>query len=185
MNPQKILVSIMIFLIIFIIFLATILFQPPVITEKIRTLEQVIQLSTQKIDSLKSINATYKVELYLTNKNVTGELNFFRNTTTAMVILSPSIKDYEGYGIMPYPNRLIDFITENNRGEFFGEENDCYSTITEPVSETYKKLTGGDYLVIACFHKTIGYPSVFYASEVLNDNVIYSNIYVTNFTYSL
>ncbi len=186
MNTKFILTGVLVFLVVVIIVLALVLIKPPS-HARLMDFEYLMELTQEKRSSLKWINITYGVNLTLGFKNISGEMNFYRNKTNKVITFSSKLKDYEGYGIMLPPERLIRFINTSRRREYsghLGNRNEtCWSTITEPEGD-YRKFIDGKYLFITCFNKETGYPELVYASELNKGKTVYSKFFIKSITYS-
>ncbi len=186
MRTKLFLTSILVFLVLIIIALAISLIKPPT---RIRLMDfnYLMELTQEKRNSLKWVNITYGVNLTLGFKNISGEMNFYKNKTSKIITFSPQLKEYEEYGIMLPPERLIRFINTSRRREYsgyLGNRNEtCWSTITEPEGD-YKKFIDGKYLFITCFNKQTGYPELVYASELNDEKTVYSKFFIKSITYS-
>ncbi|MFA5406518.1 MAG: hypothetical protein WC307_04135 [Candidatus Nanoarchaeia archaeon] len=188
MSAQRLLIGVLLSLVAVAILLAVLLFQPPVIEAEL-TFDELIAFSDARMNLVKEALITYEVNLSLINNSISGELIYYKNSSVESVTLSPELIGYEGYALLISPNQLINFINNSARREYSGElENNglaCQSSITEPLSNDYKSLINGSYLFVTCFDKTIGYPSLYYNSELLGEDVVYSKIFIKNITYKL
>ncbi len=188
MRTQFILTGIIFILMIAIIALGIVLLQPPE-RKPVIDFDYVMSFTKAKRDSFKSVNITYGVNLSLVDRNISGSMIFFKNFTNEFVELSPELKSFTGYAILLPPDKLVRFINVSERREYSGflKSNDsyCWSTITEPLGEQYNRFLNGDLLFVTCFSNITGYPILVYAGELKDDNVVYSNIFIKNISYTI
>lgn len=152
------------------------------------TFEQVMELSQEKINQLSEITIKYEVNVSEEEKDVIGTAEYTRKGSLTSFKITPELKNYEGTALILNPDSVINFLTRNHRSEYSGElvENNrtCNSVIVQPNSTTrYKKIIDGDYIVIACMDKIIGYPTTIYSGEVNNERVIYSKLIITELSF--
>lgn len=186
-NTQLTLLSILLLLTGFIIYLAIMLLTPAPAAKEL-TFTDIIEFSNQKISTYSTVDLVYKINITMNDEVINGTMTFTRNGTQALTTLTPELERFSGYSILLSPESLINFIQTNNREEYSGDltynDTTCWSTISAPNGTAFKKVIGGDYLFVTCFDKTIGYPAVAYNSEILNDTLVYSQYTLINATLS-
>jgi hypothetical protein len=188
MKTQALLIGVIVVMGGVIVFLMVLLLQPPPPYQPI-TFEYLMNLTRDLRADLKTVNLTYIVNLSLQDKDVIGQMNFYKDDETTSFELSDELKEYEGCGLLLSPLSQVNFIQTNTRQEYSGRlfnlvrQELCWSTITAPSGTQYDKIINGDYLFITCFDNTTGYPSVVYNSEILGEQVITSYMVLTNRSY--
>jgi len=170
-NKIIILLSLFAVMSFLITYLVSVLLQPP-------TIEDILTLSKQRMNSVRDINITYRVDFLAkingTIYNETGFGSYYKDGGVASWINDITMLGNSLFNIKP--ERLIEILELNQAGEYIRHYQslvNCYKVsglIITTLSENINTLLGGyDYIKIdACFNQSNGYP-ISYAMLITSD----------------